>query len=207
MRALGKAGLVITVTVAAASTLFASPAAAHVHQTAGNFEVTFGWRDEPAFTGAANAITLEISDLNGVPVAGAGTSLTVEVSVGDDRTQLPLEPTDESGLFTAAIIPTRAGTYGLHITGTIQGQSLDVSSTCSEQTFACVQDPTVAQFPTKEPTPDQLADRVDREAGRVDAARSSASSAQTLATVAIVMSALTLGAALALGIRRGRKIS
>lgn len=205
MRAWGRAALAAAVIVTATSTALSATAAAHVHQTANGLELTFGWHSEPAFTGSANAIDLEVADVDGTPVSGSDASVTVDLSIGDDRTQLALTATDEPGLFTAPIVPTRAGTYTFHIVGTARGKSIDVTSTCSDQTFDCVEDPTAVQFPTKEPAAGQIADRVDREAGRVDSARSSASSAHTLAVVAIVLSTLALGATVAFGVRRGRK--
>ena len=61
-----------------------------------------------------------------------GDTLKVEVSFGDQTQEFPIEPffDEEEGFgipgdYRAWLIPTRAGTYSFHFTGTIDGEDVD----------------------------------------------------------------------------------
>jgi hypothetical protein len=185
----------------------ALPAAAHETKAAGAQRLTLGWGDEPALTGMPNSVDVAMADAAGTPVAGTAASLRVEVSFGDEVTVLALQPGATPGLFSAPLVPTRAGTYTFHVTGTAGGQAVDVTSTCSEQTFDCVTDAGDAQFPARDPSVGQLAARVEQDSRRADRAESAASDARTLARVAVVVAGVALLAAVASGLalRRWRR--
>lgn len=180
---------------------------AHDKHPAGRFQLTIGWQDEPAFTGSKNAVSVAIADARGGPAPDlAGAALSVEVSFGDARVVLPLNPVwGRPGEFRAWLIPTRPGTYAFHITGRIKDQTVDVQSTCSEKTFNCVSDASELQFPAKDPSTGQLADSVSRALPRADRAVSAASSARTLAIAGLVVAVLALAAAIGIGARKGAK--
>ena len=145
------------------------PASAHETQAAGQVHLTIGGGEEPAFTGSKNFVTVAVSDATGAPVADPGGSLTVEVSFGDERVVLPLLPAGgHRGEFRAWLVPTRAGTYAFHITGTVKGQAIDARSTCSDKTFDCVTDVSEVQFPARDPSTGQLAERVSRALPRAE---------------------------------------
>ena len=93
-------------------------------------------------------------------------------------------------------MPTRAGTYTFHISGTIKGEALDVSSTCSDTTFACVSDVADLQFPAKDPSPGQLADRLSRGLPRAEEAASTARVARITAFAAIALAAVAIAVAM-----------
>jgi hypothetical protein len=117
----------------------------------------------------------------------------VEVSFGEQRISLPLEPVrPRPGEFRAWLLPTRPGTYAFRIVGTIVGQHVDVASTCSEKTFHCVADLTPIQFPAKDPSLGELADRMNRTIPRAERAGESATSARVFA----ILAALAAGGAL-----------
>lgn len=190
-------------TVAIAVLLGIGVVSAHEKKTAGALVLTIGWGDEPAYSGIRNAVEIDVADATGVPVADPEASLAVDVSFGGERMTLPLAPAGrQPGKYRAWLVPTRAGVYAFHVTGNIRHQAVDVTSTCSEKTFACVLDSADVQFPTRDPSPGQLADRIARTAPRADAAVDSANGARRISFAALAVSVLALGVALLRGRRR-----
>jgi len=182
----------------------ATPAAGHVQTRSGPVELTMGWGHEPALSGSENYVEVAVTDRSGTLKAPV-VSLEVEVSFGGAVTALPLVPADAPGEFRAVLIPTRAGTYGFHVTGRVSGRRTDAESTCSGRTFDCVTDPKALQFPAKDPSAGEIAQRLERALPRADAARDSADNAKTVALIALIAAVLGLVAALAIGLRVRRK--
>jgi hypothetical protein len=191
--------------------LLAVPLSAHDAHVVGSYRLEIGWGDEPALAGARNAIVVELTDAAGrTPVTDlGGGSLSAEVTFGDQRIVLPLGRSPEHrNQFQAFIVPTRSGTYTFHITGRVAQQAIDVRSTCSERTFDCVISPSDAQFPVRDPSAGELAERVARSSPRADQALALADRAATLAFVALAAAALALAvAAAAILFGRGRRHS
>jgi len=180
-------------------------ASAHETKVIGELRLTIGWGDEPAFSGFRNSVEVDVADAAGRPVADLGGTLSVEVAFGDERIPLSLLPArGQPGKFRAWLVPTRPGTYAFHITGTAKGLAIDTTSTCSGETFACVMDVSDIQFPEKDPSAGQLAERISRELPRTEGATEAAVSARRLAIVALAGAALALAAAIGLGLRKGR---
>jgi len=166
------------------------PVAAHDRKAAGPLTVVLGWASEPAYTGALNAAVVSLSDRAG-PLAKTEGSLSVDITFGSERVTLVLEQVpNRAHEYQAAIVPTRAGTYTFRVTGTINKQPIDVSSTCSDSTFHCVTDAAAIQFPVKDPTVGQLAERVDRALPRATEMGATATGARTLALIALALSVL-----------------
>jgi hypothetical protein len=183
-----------------AAVIAAGSASAHDRKTAGPLQLTIGWGDEPAFTGSRNSVIVSLSDAAG-PLKQAPATLSVEISFGSERITLPLEPAlGRPHEFHAWLVPTRAGTYTFHITGKVRAQNIDVTTTCGEKTFHCVVEASEIQFPAKDPSAGQLAERMDRALPRADRATAAAWRAQWLAIAALVISMAAAG----LGMRRGR---
>ncbi len=179
--------------------------AAHDKKASGRFQLTVGWGEEPAFTGARNSVVVAVSD-NAGPLTESAGSLSVEVSFGTERITLPLEPAwGRPHEYRAWLVPTRAGTYTFHVTGKVKDQAIDVTSTCSESTFHCVADVSEIQFPAKDPSAGQLAERISRGLPRAELAADAAARAQRIAFAALATSGVGLVAAIAIGLRRGRK--
>jgi hypothetical protein len=187
-----------TATCVALIVLVASPASAHENRPVGPLQFTVGWGDEPTFTGYKNSVTLRITR-GGQPVAGV-TGIKAQVKTGDQTIDLTLDQAfGEPGLYEAPLIPTRTGTYTFAFTGTIDGQPFTEAFTSGEDTFDAPKEPTEVQFPAKDPSPGQLAERVDREGTRLAAAQAAAedakddaSNAKTFAIVGIALGALGL---------------
>ena len=92
-------------------------ALAHESVTVGDYEIEYGWLDEPAIVGQQNAIIVNVSNIStgeAQPVEDVS-SLTVTVSYGGQSKALTLQPfgEDTPGQFVAPILPTVAGTYTL----------------------------------------------------------------------------------------------
>jgi hypothetical protein len=199
--------------------LLAGPAAAHEEKTVGKYHFVVGFGDEPAYAGEKNSVQLLLADAKDKPVTDLSDTLKVEVTSGSaEPLQLTVEPFFEVGEFgtpgdyRAWFIPTAPGSYSFHFTGTIKGQRIDQTFKSGPQTFSDIEDPGQVQYPAKQPTTGQLATRVDREAGRVDAAlaaerdqaRDDAASARTLAVIGLVVGALGLLVAIAALVLRRR---
>ena len=197
MRRAVTAGVVFT------TALFAAVDAHDAH-VAGPYRLVIGWSDEPAFTGIPNAVVVELSAAGKGPLTEPA-SLTVEVSFGAERTVLPLtaDPARRH-VFQAPLVPTRAGTYTFHLTGKVRNQPIDITTTCSEKTFDCVQDGSAIQFPVKDPSAGQVVERLERSLPRAELALESARRAQTMAAAALAVAALALLSA-AVGMKRARK--
>jgi hypothetical protein len=198
----------VTVTLAALLVpLLAGPAAAHEVRTVGKYHFAVGFGDEPAYAGEKNSVQLFLNDAKDKPVTDLTNTLKVAVTTGSaEPLQLSVEPFFEVGEFgtpgdyRAWFIPTAPGSYSFHFTGTIKGQKIDQTFKSGPQTFSDVEDPAQVQYPAKQPTTGQLATRVDRETGRVDAAlvaerdqaKDDAASARTLAVIGLVVGTLGL---------------
>jgi hypothetical protein len=187
---------------------FVVPTSAHDAHVVGLYRLEIGWGEEPAFTGIRNSVVVEITEAKGgEPVNDLdGGALSVEVSFGAERVVLPLQPAwSRRNEFRASILPTRAGTYTFHITGTVKSQPIDITSTCAEKTFDCVVDVSHIQFPVKDPSVGQLAERVERSLPRAEQALESSARARTTGFAAMAVAVLALLSAIGLGFRRSRK--
>jgi hypothetical protein len=188
----------------------AAPALAHEDRDVGKWTFVVGFGQEPAYAGIPNSVQLLLFDASGRPVVDLGDTLDAEVGFGDQTATYPVEPYFEVGEFgtpgdyRAWFIPTRAGQYSFHFTGTVEGQKIDETFTSGPKTFDGVQDATAVEFPVQDPTVGELSERIAREVPRLEtsirsvqadamAASEDASSASTLALVAIVLGVLGLG--------------
>jgi hypothetical protein len=188
MRSTRGRGLALPISAA----LLVLSAAIHAQdkQTVGAMQITLGWGDEPAFAGSRNSIDVGVSDGSGAPVVDQTAMLSVDLSFGERRLRLPLLPVErQPGLYRAWIVPSRAGSYAFHVTGRLKGEAIDITSGCSEKTFACVTEPGELQFPEKDPSAGQLADSLSQSQARVQHAIDEATDARMISLAALAMSA------------------
>ena len=195
----------------AATVLFivvgAAPASAHEHRpvAGGKYEFTVGWADEPTFTGFKNGVSVTITDAAHKAVTDITDTLKVQVKSGEKTADYTLEPAFEVGEFgtpgeyRADLIPTKAGVYSFHFTGTIRGDAVDETFTSSDTTFDGAKDASEVEFPDKAPSAGQLSERIARESARAQAARAAAdkakddaSGARTVGLAGVVVGALGL---------------
>jgi hypothetical protein len=189
----------------AIGTLIEVPLTAHDAHVVGPYRLEIGWGDEPAFTGIRNSVIVEVTDAKsgGGITDLAGSSLSVEIIYGNERTVMALQPQwNRRNELRAWLIPTRAGTYTFHLTGTLKSHPVDITTTCSEKTYDCVVDAAEIQFPAKDPSGAQLADRMARSLPRADRAAEVAARTQTIAFIALIASAVAFATAVGVGIRR-----
>jgi hypothetical protein len=188
-----------------ASGLIAPVVSAHVEKESGRFRVELGWGVEPPLVGGDNFVQVEVADSAGRPVAVPPGALAVEVTYGASAVTLPLAPAEAPGELRAELVPTRPGTYAFHVSGTVGGHSLDVAAGCSDATFECVEEASGAEFPVKDPSSGELAQRLLRESERVRQAADDADSARSIAVVALALAAAALATAVGVGLRGRRK--
>ena len=96
-------------------------ALAHESVTVGDYEIEYGWLNEPVIVSQQNAIVVNVSDTGGgeaQPVEDVS-ALTVTVSYGGQSKTLTLQPLGEDtpGQFVAPILPTVPGKYTLTFGG------------------------------------------------------------------------------------------
>ena len=144
-------------------------AAAHEHRevAGGQYEMSVGFIEEPAFVGEQNGLSVEFVSLaaapaatpeaigaeggeahHGAPVEGLTGSIQAEVIFGDQRMALALTPAfGEPGVYHAIFFPTQPGDYTFRIFGDLQGTALDETFTSSPEGFDSVQPVEPLQFP------------------------------------------------------------
>jgi hypothetical protein len=181
----------------------AATASAHVTEKSGGFEVEMGWGEEPPRVGAQNFVEVNVSDGHGDPVAVPAGALSVEVVYGSSAVTLPLSPTPAPGSLEAPLTPTRPGAYAFNVSGSIDGQPLDASASCSESTFECVETDAANEFPVRDPSAGELAQRLGSEADRVEEAGDKADQAGMFALAVLAVAALALAISIWTARRRG----
>jgi hypothetical protein len=209
-RAAALGGVVATLVTLAV--LAAPVASAHEGREQGDLEMEVGFGTEPAYVSQPNSVQI-ILNHDGEPVTDLGDTLQVEVSFGDQQPlQLPLEPFFEVGEFGTPgdyrgwFIPTSAGSYTFHFTGTVDGEDVDQTFSSGPQTFSDVESGSDLQYPEQLPAASDLTARIERESTRAQQelaaaneraamASDDASSAKTLALVGIGIGLLGVAAA------------
>jgi len=174
--------IAVSAVVVAMLAFAADPASAHEERDVGTYVFAVGFGQEPAYAGQPNSVQLLLHQ-NGKPVNDLGDTLSVTVGFGDQTLDLSIVPDFEIGEsgtpgdYRAWFIPTRAGHYTFHFTGSIGSQKVDETFTSGPKTFDDVVSPTDAEFPVADPTNGELADRITREIPRLDTAIADAKSA------------------------------
>jgi hypothetical protein len=199
----------VAMLVVAIASLTAAPALAHEDRTIGRWHVAVGWAVEPALAGYPNAVQLFLNDANDKGVPDLGDTLKVDVTSGGQTKSLTFGPAFEEGEFgtvgdyRADLIPTRPGTYVFRLNGTIKGDKINSTFTCSDKTFDCVEEPQELEFPVPDPGNAALNDRITRESARLaasaNAAADDASNAKIIGYVGMGLGAVALLYALLLG--------
>src|SRR5947209_18908086 len=100
----------------------ATPVAAHERVIVGEYELSVGWRGEPAIAGILNGLDLGIAHhfSNGTtaPVVGIENDLNASLAPGPALTVKALEPQlRRPGWYTFDVIPTVASAYLFRIAG------------------------------------------------------------------------------------------
>lgn len=163
---------------------------AHTAINVGDITIKAGWKNEPSLVGELNAVTLEFSQQS-KPFVIDPKSLTVEVKYGGVTKTMNIEPTEELGVYSSPIIPTRLGSYLVAVKGVVGGNNVD-----AEIPIEDVDDKQKLTFPDTsaesaelkslasqiQSSVNQLQTTVDQTAGKISSAENSASEAKKLAT-------------------------
>ncbi len=166
-----KVRLLAVLTVALAVIAVVVPALAHEPRVVGEYQLAFGWRNEPAYTNQLNGPEIFVSlapeavtataeatmtmdqgatdDDEGAPIsADVPIDLKVEVLFGDQKMEIPMRPAwGEVGHLVGDLIPTRPGDYSFHVTGTIGGTPVDETFTSADGKFGTVEPVEDIMFP------------------------------------------------------------
>jgi hypothetical protein len=103
---------------------------AHITKMFGNIQVEVGWSNEPPLVGLLNNVIVQVNQTSGkntqTPIINALASMDIAVKYGGVTKPLDFVPSEETeGLYNGQMIPTRPGTYGLVLNGTIQNQKIN----------------------------------------------------------------------------------
>ena len=187
MRALLLAGVLLAV-------IWPAAALAHEHRPVGKYELEVGFLNEPALVDEPNGVYFEVvNDQTKQPVEGLAQTVKVTVFFGATSKEYQLRPKHgEPGAYRADFIPTAAGTYLFHFTGTIEGMPVNEHFESGPGRFNDVESKAALEFPSPRLSPEE-----------VRAQLQSAGQATTFGFIGIALGALgaILGAA-ALAFRR-----
>jgi hypothetical protein len=132
--------------------LAAAPVAAHQEVQFQDYALEVGFINEPVYVGDKSGLEFSVSK-NDTPVTGLEQTLRAQVSYQGQARDLQINGiSEDSDFYRAYFIPTAAGPYTFHISGTIEGAAFDQSFTSGPDTFNEVQEAQSGEFPVQLPT-------------------------------------------------------
>ena len=138
-----KAFLISFLVIAA---LLALPMTVSAHQTVtvGDYDIEYGWVNEPAVVNQPNAVVINISQKGAQDANIDASRVQIQAVYGGVSKTLTLQPLGENtpGQFIAPMTPTRPGVYTIHIGGKIGSTMLNNDVQPEE-----IQTADVVQFP------------------------------------------------------------
>jgi len=139
------------------------PTLAHEGREAGEYNLVFGWRVEPAYAGMANGpeVILEKAGDADADVAeadmhaegamfdGMEVELSFEVTFGDQTMTAPFRQAwMQPGHFIADLVPTLPGDYTFRVFGTIGEVEVDQTFSSADGQFSSVEPSADIMFPS-----------------------------------------------------------
>ena len=179
-------------TAALLAALVVAPASAHEEKQVGRYSFVIGFGTEPAYAGQPNSLQVLISR-DGKPATDLASQLDglmahayygSKADLKLENAMMPLEPNfgDDWGTpgdYRSFFVPTQPGAYTFTLEGKLGAQKINLVVPSGPETFGDVNDPAKTALPAvKDPTTGQLAQRLDREATRVNATMAAAAAAQ-----------------------------
>jgi hypothetical protein len=137
--------------------LVAAPALAHEERTVNGYVFAVGLIGEPVYVGQKSGLEFFVNK-DGQPVTGLEKTLKATVSQGGAQRDLPISARfGTDGAYQSVFIPTAAGKYSFHITGSLpDGSAVDETFTSSPTGFNEVQELGSGQFPVQFPSQAEL---------------------------------------------------
>jgi hypothetical protein len=171
------------VVVLAALVALPLTASAHEEIDSGDYHFEIGWVNEPVVLGQRNGLDLFVATKDDPEVGLADIStLTFTVEYGGVNKSFDIVPVEgEDGHYIAPFVPTRQGQYTFHITGSIQGESIDVSV-----------EPEEVITPDSVSFPESLASAAEMTA-QIETAQGQMRTAKTFGIVGIVLGLIGTG--------------
>src|SRR5918995_5395511 len=184
--------MVVLGTAVLLAALAAAPASAHTEKKAGRYSFVVGFGTEPAYAGQPNSMQVIISR-DGKPATDLGGQLDGlmghayyggKADPKAENAMMPLEAHFGDGWGTPGdyrsfFVPSQAGAYTFSLKGKVGAQKVNLVIPSGPETFGDVNDPAKTALPAvKDPSTAQLAQRLDREATRVNATVAAATAAQ-----------------------------
>lgn len=190
VRARRVAALISALTLAS---LAVGTAAAHEEREVAGYTVEVGFISEPVYVGNRSGLELLVHK-GDTPVEGLESTVKAEVIKDGQTRQLEIVAREgDPGTYESVFIPTVAGPYTFHLTGTIEGTAINESFTSSANGFDEVQESAAGQFPVQFPSQAQLV--ADTQAAKD--ASSQVTIALVLGGVGVLIGVVALGVALA----------
>jgi hypothetical protein len=147
--------ILMVLALLAALLVFPQVVWAHQTVTVGDYNVEYGWVNEPAVVGQPNAVVINITPKdfstgsNTQPPDQDVSAFTIMAMFGGQNKMLTLQPLGETtpGQFIAPITPMRPGVYTIHLGGKIGTTDFNTDVTPEE-----VKTSDVVQFPVLDTT-------------------------------------------------------
>jgi hypothetical protein len=133
----------IAMMLACALVLNTTSATAHERREVLEYTFVVGFINEPALLNEPNSLDLRISrTADEAPIEGLEETLSVTVSAQGQELELEVEARFRTpGAYNGHFMPTAAGEYTFHVTGTIEGNEIDETFTSGPDTFSTVDPP------------------------------------------------------------------
>jgi hypothetical protein len=136
--------------------LAAGTVSAHEERTVAGYDLEVGLIDEPVAVGERSGLEFFVHK-GDAPVTGLESTVKAEVIMGSQTRQLEISARDDApGAYESVFIPTVAGPYTFHLTGSIEGHAIDESFTSKPGGFDEVQESAALQFPVQFPSQAQV---------------------------------------------------
>jgi hypothetical protein len=163
-------------------------------------EAVVGWIVEPAYVELPNGVDFRVTNAaTKQPIEGLDKTVKVEVTKGGTKKTYDLRARfGQPGAYTADIMPTSTGDYSFRFTGEIEGVRIDETFESGPGRFNTIQALSTTQFPAPLPSTGELQ-------AQLTAAQAAANSANTMATIGLIVGTLGLlaaGASLAMLLSR-----
>lgn len=126
------------------------PVMAHEGREVGDYLLSFGWREEPAYAGMMNGpeVFISLHDTEEAVNESVAVSLQAEVSFGDQTITVNLRPALSSdGHYIAELVPTLPGDYTFRIFGMIDETEVDELFSSADGEFSTVEPAADILFP------------------------------------------------------------